>query len=90
MFTLGFVSLIVFGGVLAFAGFVISAIVDDTFRKTKQKFFLRSWVSGLMWGCFAYAWMLVLAFLYISWRKSRLDDHISLRDGYWCVVLGQF
>jgi hypothetical protein len=83
VYTFGFICLLCFGVVLAYAGFVISSIVDDVFRKTKLDFLLNNWVSSLMWGCFAYSWMLVIAQVYVSWRLERLGDDISLADGYW-------
>jgi hypothetical protein len=83
VYTLGFMCLLCFGAVLAYAGFVISSIVDDAFRKTNLDLLLNSWVSSLMWGGFAYSWMLVIAQVYILWRRDKLDDHISVADGYW-------
>jgi hypothetical protein len=83
VYTLGFLSLLCFGGVLAYSGFVISSILDDAFRRTKINFLLNDWVSLLIWGSFAYLWMLVIGQHYVSWRKDRLDDTISLSNGYW-------
>jgi hypothetical protein len=83
VYTLGFLSLLCFAIVLAYAGFVISSIVDDAFQRTKFNFLLINWVSAIMWGSFAYLWMLVIGQVYVGWRKDRLDDYISTSDGYW-------
>lgn len=50
IFTLGFFSILLFAGILANAGSVVTAIIDDGIDRANLSYFNRPWASALFWG----------------------------------------
>jgi hypothetical protein len=86
--TLGFASLLMFGAVLARAGQIISAIVDDLFVRFHCNFLTtRPWATCFAWGALYYLWMLAIAAKTVVWKEGRLGESFGLRDGYWFAYI---
>jgi hypothetical protein len=87
IFTLGFMSVILFGAVLSQAGAVVSAILDDSVKRIRLQ--VLSWpsVSCLIWGSLYYAWMLVIAFVTQQWKVGRLGEAFPFNEGYWFAFI---
>jgi Ion channel len=87
VYSFGFLGILLFAGILANAGRVISTIADDAFRRRHWIHIIRSpWSSSVVWALLYYAWMLVIANSITSWKQSRLGvswDEFSYADGYW-------
>lgn len=88
VYTLGFLSIVVFAGVLATSSSIIASIIDDFLKRINFGFLSWPWLACLIWGSFWYLWMFGIATYYQQWRKDRLeDDEFSLRDGYWFAYI---
>ena len=62
VFTLGFLSIVIFAGVNIKAGGILSAIVDDVaVRSHLSRHVTRHWVFAVLWGVLYYMWMCVIA-----------------------------
>lgn len=62
VFTLGFLSIVIFAGVNIKAGGILSAIVDDVaVRSHLSRHVTRPWVFVVLWGVLYYMWMCVIA-----------------------------
>ena len=62
VFTLGFLSIVIFAGVNIKAGGILSAIVDDVAdRSHLSRHVTKPWVFMVLWGVLYYAWMCVIA-----------------------------
>lgn len=61
VYTLGFLSILLFGGVLAAAGYVSSAIADDTMHRIHLHKLVRPWLACLFWASLYYGWMCIIA-----------------------------
>ena len=60
VYSLGLVSILAFGGVLATAGYIITTLFDDAFRRMRLEVFTIPWVASILWGAMYYMWMAVL------------------------------
>ena len=85
VFTLGFISMILFGMASTRAAYVITSIFDDGLVRIGLRFFTRPWIQCFLWGLFYYLWMALIAFVYAWWRKERLgeEDAVSYSTAYW-------
>lgn len=84
VFSLGFLSILAFGAILASAGYIISRIFDNAANRQKLKFLSWPWVACLVWGSAFYTWMALIAFHTQAWKKTRLNDEsFSMNDAYW-------
>jgi Ion channel len=85
VYTLGFVALILFGGVSARAAVVITSLSDDLLIRSK----LRRWVSpvgdAVMWGVAYFLYLVPLGAYYIGWQSKRLGPLgvQGLNEGFW-------
>ena len=83
IFTLGFFSILLFAGILANAGSVVTAIIDDGIDRANLSYFNRPWASALFWGSMYYVWMVLIASYYQFWQDDRLEETIDYADSYW-------
>ena len=84
IFTLGFLSILVFAVVLGHAGTIITCIFDDWVERVKcMAIMKRPGLATVFWGCFYYGWMAVLAWKTVYWKEERLGDDFEYRDAYW-------
>lgn len=84
-YTLGFLSILFFGGVLATAGSITTHLVNDIMHRLKKK--VPKPVTVLVWGVLWSLWMVLITFYVISFQKQRLDEHLSVGDGYWLAFI---
>ena len=87
IFTLGFLSILLFAGILANAGGVVTAIVDDGIDRANLSKLNRPWASALFWGSMYYLWMVLIASYYQWWQEDRLEDTIDYADSYWFAYI---
>ena len=87
VYTVGFVSILAFGGVLAAGGYILSYLFDDFVVRYGMAFLSKPWVGCLLWGGVYYLWMLLIAQYTILWKKRRLDEDFDLRDAYWFAYI---
>lgn len=87
VFTLGFLSILLFAAVLAKTGSIVNAIVEDFFRRSHLTFLTRNWVQMIIWGALYYLWSLLIASYYVHWSLSRLDEEVSYKDAYWFAYI---
>jgi len=88
IFTLGFFSIVLFAGVLAKAGSIVAAIVDDFVDRSPFECLNRPWIFTIFWGILYYAWMIFIASYYQYWNEERLeDDSIDYADAYWFAYI---
>ena len=84
IFTLGFLSILLFGVILQRAGRVTSALFDDILSHFHYlRNLTRSWVLCAIWGIIYYGYMTINAYYIKTWKESRLGYPFSLADGYW-------
>ena len=87
IFTMGFFSILLFGIVLTNAGLVIAAVVDDFLYKINLKYLSWPSISCIMWALIYYLWMLVIAVVTREWKSVRLEEDMTLSDGYWFAFI---
>jgi Ion channel len=87
VYTAGFVSILLFAAVLALAGHVVTAIVDDILARLKLAFLNKPWIACIMWGALYYLWMMVIAAKTINWKRRRLGDDFSSNDAFWFAYI---
>jgi hypothetical protein len=81
---MGFVMILLFGFILATAGFVTSAIFNDALVRFRLEVLTKPLASCIIWGTWYYGWMALIAYITLRWKHSRLDDDsFGMRDGYW-------
>jgi hypothetical protein len=87
VFTCGFLSILVFAGVLSNAGNVISLIFDDLAIRCRLNGLSHNWAGVFVWGFLYYAWMFVIASEYTRWQMQRLQQEVSLKESYWFAYI---
>ena len=87
IFTLGFASILIFGVVLAKAGSIVVAIVEDFLLRTHMSFLTRNWIQMVVWGGLYYLWCFAIAFGYVYWNETRLGETVTLNDSYWFAYI---
>lgn len=83
VFTIGFVSILAFAGVLASAGYILSKLFDDFVNKHGMMRLSKPLYASLFWGFLYYFWMVVIARIIIRWKEARLGIDFSMGDAYW-------
>lgn len=61
VFTIGFLSILAFGGILVTAGFVVTTIFDDALVRFRLRRLTVPWVACFFWGSLYYGWMCGIA-----------------------------
>ena len=88
VFTLGFVSILLFGQILAVAGHVVSAYADDFWRRLGYPFGARPSVACVIFGGLYYCWMVLIAIVTVDWKRDRLGyDSFDMIHGYWFAFI---
>lgn len=85
VYTLGFVSILLFGAVLWMAGHIVAVIVDDGLRK--WPWWTTPWAGCLLWGSIYYAWSLLIAATIQAWKIKYLRVDFSFAEGYWFAFI---
>jgi len=89
VFTLGFLSIIVFGMVSTRAAFVITTICDDMLVQARLRVLTKPWIQCLFWGLFYYTFLLLIAQVYVWWKIKRIgdDEVMPFHSAYWFSFL---
>jgi hypothetical protein len=89
MVTFGFVSILLFGGILASTGSVLAMMYDDTVKKFRWSFLARPLWSLTFWGIITALWTMFLGFSAHLWWGYRLkpDEVPSANDATWFAYL---
>lgn len=86
VFIFGFVSILLFAGILANAGSITVTIIDGFLERCRL-----GRVGGktqtLVWGALYYLWSVVIATYYIYWNRKRLGEEIEYKDAYWYAYI---
>mmetsp|Transcript_8521 Transcript_8521/g.23576 ORF Transcript_8521/g.23576 Transcript_8521/m.23576 type:complete len:564 (-) Transcript_8521:23-1714(-) len=83
IYTVGFMSIVAFGGILAMAGYILSRLSDDFVKRHGMHFLAHPSFASMAWGFIYYGWMVCIAFQTINWKENRLDIDMNMRDAYW-------
>lgn len=83
VYTLGFLSILLFGAVSAKAGKIVTVIADDTFDRLKLTKINLPWVATLFWGALYYTWMCAIASYAVWWKEHTLDQEMIYKDAFW-------
>lgn len=84
VYTVGFVSIILFAGILTTAGYIITTIIDDALNRSKYTKWLKiPLIQMLIWGALFYSFLCVIAQAAIYWKRERVDVDLSFKDAYW-------
>lgn len=91
-FTWGLVSFFLFGAILAQAGGIMAAILEDALiRWNKQRHLSQQWRACVIWGILYYMWMNVIAGFVYAWKLVRLGEDAmadnTYRDMYWFAFI---
>jgi hypothetical protein len=73
IYSLGFLSILAFAGILAAAGNIVSAIFDDAVDRIKLHSLTTPWVACVVWGAVYYSWMGFIAAHTKRWKEEDLD-----------------
>jgi hypothetical protein len=89
VYTLGFASILAFGGILASAGSVMVVIVDDLLIRCsgRHNTKLGKKTKTFVWGALWYIWMCVIAVYTRAWWKRRMGDQVEIKDAYWFAFI---
>lgn len=85
--TLGFVSILVFAGILATAGSIFAIIFNDMVTRFHLPFLARPWISCIFWGIGWLVIMYIVALQSQHWWASRLGDYESDGVSWWFAFI---
>eukprot|EP00956_Cyclotella_meneghiniana_P041217 scaffold219022_cov76-Cyclotella_meneghiniana.AAC.3 len=77
VYTVGFISIILFACILAKAGDVITTIVDDTMYKANCPIWSHNPLALF------YSFLCVTAQAAIHWKRERVGVDMNFKDAYW-------
>ena len=84
VYTVGFISIILFAGVLSTAGYIITCIIDDILSRSKYSSWLKTPILQLIvWGALFYSFLGVTAQATIQWKWERVGVDMDFKDAYW-------
>jgi hypothetical protein len=72
IYSLGFLSILAFAGILAAAGNIASHIFDDAVNRIKVHSLTTPWVACVVWGAVYYSWMGIIAAQTKRWKEKEL------------------
>jgi hypothetical protein len=72
IYSLGFLSILAFAGILAAAGNIVSLIFDDAVNRIKLHSLTTPWVACIVWGAVYYVWMALIAAHTKRWKHDDL------------------
>ena len=91
---LGWLSIVVFGGISALAGSVMAIIFDDFFTKYRMGFMTKPVNGAILWAIFSVAWLAIQASLgHDWWRQRDPGEDFNATDALWwsyisCTTVG--
>ena len=86
IYTFGFFSILLFGGISLCAGAVTVAVFKDTCIRCNAPFLTAPWIATLIWGSLYYTWMCVIARVRSRIKIVSCNDetHIFALHAYLC------
>jgi hypothetical protein len=72
VYSLGFLSILAFAGILASSGNIVSVIFDDAVNRIKVQSLTTPWVALWVWGAIYYSWMALIASITKNWKEKML------------------
>ena len=85
---LGWLTIVIFGGLSVVGGNVMGVMFDDFFRKIKLKSLTRASSGVIIWACISAGWTLFLGVLADNWWKKRIpDDDTTINDSLWFAYI---
>jgi len=91
VWTAGFFSILLFAGVLGFAGFIFSSIFEDIVTRGKSRlgFLANPSVGCIIWGAAWFSWMLVIAESIDRFWNERLgvEDFATQGEALWFAYI---
>jgi hypothetical protein len=72
IYSLGFLSILAFAGILASAGNIVSVIFDDAVNRIQLHSLTTHWVACVVWGAVYYTWMGLIAAHTKRWKEEDL------------------
>lgn len=87
VYSAGFLSILIFGVVLAISGHVVTALVDDALVRCKLAFMNKHWIACIIYGTLYYLWMVIIAMKTVNWKSRRLGENFSSSNAYWFAYI---
>jgi hypothetical protein len=86
--SLGFVSILVFGGILARAGSIIRILFDDMVARCRFSILSHALVGCLFWGGISIIWTFFLGYQSFVWWDHRLEDSdVTRGESVWFAYI---
>ncbi|KAL9186811.1 hypothetical protein ACHAXT_010531 [Thalassiosira profunda] len=87
IYTLGFASILIFAGLLAKAGSIVVAVIDDWLHRLHLSVLAWPSIQAFVWGGLYYLWSFLIASYYVHWNDDRLAEEITYKDAYWFAYM---
>lgn len=88
LFTVGFLSILVFAATTAGAGYIMTSIFDDMMKKGHIGCLGKPILATVFWGALYYIWLLLIAGYTQDWKNTRLgDNEFDFGEGYWFAFI---
>ena len=83
IYTAGFVSILMFVGVLGSTGKIKNLLVDDMLESMNYMSLRSSFFGFVYWLGLYFAWMLLVGKYFADWSDSNIGTQVDRLDGYW-------
>ena len=83
VYTLGFISILMFLGVIANAGRALNLVVDDLLQQMSYDSFTAPTFGIIYWFGLYFAWMVLFGTYYTRWNDSNIGVDLDKLDGFW-------
>jgi Ion channel len=88
VYSVGFICILLFGWVLAIAGYLSSAIFDDALVRWQLRRLTWPSLSCVVWGLLYYIWMALIAVATFEYKVYRVgDSSFDMNQGYWFAYI---
>lgn len=88
IYTLGFLSILLFALVALQSGRITALLFDDVMRKTHVlSWFSRPFLGTLLWGILYWAWLALIGSFTVDWKVSRMGEEFSMSDAFWFAYI---
>lgn len=88
LYTLGFLSILLFAAVASRAGNITVCLFEDVMKKGRlSKWLNNPFLAPLFWGVLYYVWLFLIAAYTQSWKRSRLEEDVGADETYWFAYI---
>jgi len=90
VYTLGFISILLFAAVSGQAGYVSLSIADDFFYRRKMKSLTKGMGASVFWFGTYYLWNVVVGGMVMNWATYRRSTHLGwneFKDAFWFAYI---